>query len=256
MTVSPPTEPQEPFGAPTADQAPFGPLAMSAGLSRLVSVILLGIAVFTVTLAVPRFISGLATAPHSDNIVLLGTADPPSVDAQARALAGYNRALAWHAAPEIHGAIGALMWSAGARAASAGDDVAAREAFERSVFEHRAALAGSPLDSYAWTRLLQGDIALGIDGADVVRHARLAIASAPWEPSLITARLGLVFAVWNALDQDMRRSLEPQIFHAARLYPASLARKARLHRVQDQILRTLESDPDLLRRFSQAYSGG
>ncbi len=251
MTSPASTDPQAPSG-----MAMSGLVVMGVRQSRLLSIVLLGIAAFTMALALPRFAAGLVAAPHVDTLADLGQAAAPSANAQARALAAYNRALDWQDAPENHAALGAFVLATGMRAMLAGDAIAAREAFTRSVAEHRAALVASPLNPYVWTRLLQGDLALGRDAAEVARHLRLAIASAPWEPRLITARLGLAFAAWEDLDEDSRRALRPQILHAARLYPASLARQARLHRAQEQVLQALESEPDLLRRFSLAYSRG
>jgi len=249
VTLSAPTELPQPSGARSPAL-----IVMGAGQSRLLSALLLGIAVAAVALAGPRFAAGFVAAPHVDMLADLGQATPPSVSVQARAKAAHGRALAWHAAPENHAALGALALAAGAHAAQAGDIEEARAALARSVVEHRAALAMSPLEPYVWARLLQGELGLGADPADVRAHLRLALASAPWEPGVVTARLGLAFASWSDLDDDTRRLFEPQIIHAARLYPSSLARQARTHRAQEQVLQALESAPDLLRRFSLAYS--
>ncbi|MFN4281752.1 MAG: hypothetical protein ACK4NA_03835 [Alphaproteobacteria bacterium] len=224
---------------------------MSAGPSRLVSFVLLGVAVCGLWLAVPRLGNGLAVAPHTDTLGALGQPSPPSAEAQRRAAAAYERAVAWHDSPEIRAARGAVILAAAARAVDPG---AARGDLERSVREHRLALAGSPASPYVWTRLLQGEIALNADPAIIARHLRLALASAPWEPGLITARLGLAFAVWSDLAPADRDAFAPQIRHAARLYPASLARQARARRAQEHVIQALETDPDLLRRFSLAYS--
>ena len=83
---------------------------------------------------------------------------------------------------------------------------------------------------------------------------RMAIDTAPWEPALMTARLGLAFVLWENFDAETRERLNLQIRHAARLYPTSLARQARSYRAQDHVLQALDNDPDLLRRFSLAYS--
>lgn len=224
---------------------------MAAGPSRLLSVILLAFAACTLWLAVPRVGNGLAVAPHGDTLAGLGLTSPPSVEAQRRAAASYERAAAWHDSPDACAALGALSLAAAARTV---DPAAVRDELTRSVSEHRCALAASPVSPYVWTRLLQGEIALAVDRAVIARHLRLALASAPWEPGLVAARLGLAFAVWNDLAPADRDAFAPQIRHAARLYPASLARQARARRAQEHVIAALESEPDLLRRFSLAYS--
>lgn len=232
-------------------QQPDSQPGAAAGPSRLLSLVLLAVASCGLWLAVPRLGSGVAIAPHADTLAALGQPSPPSAEAQRRAATAYERALAWHDSAEARAALGALHLAAAARA---GEAEGARAELARSVSEHRRALVAAPASPYVWTRLLQGEIALEADPAAIARHLRLSLASAPWEPGLITARLGLAFAVWGDLAPSDREEFVPQIRHAARLYPASLARQTRARRAQEHVIQALEKDPDLLRRFSLAYS--
>jgi|LNFM01.1.fsa_nt_gb hypothetical protein len=235
-----------------ASQTP--PVAVGRGEAWLLSCMLLGFAAAILCLAVPRFMVGVYVAPHDATLTALDKTPAPNVAAQGRAMEAHRRALAWHDNSQSHAALGALHLAASARAALAGDPAAAREALARSASEHRAALALAPLQPYVWTRLVQDELADGGPSREAAQHMRMAIDTAPWEPALMTARLGLAFVLWENFDVETRERLNVQIRHAARLYPTALARQARSYRAQDHVLQALDNDPDLLRRFSLAYS--
>lgn len=236
--------------------APDASRAAVVGLrqGRLIALTLLGVAVAVLWLAVPRLVAGVISAPHGPTVARLDKSPAPAAGTQQRAVAAYERALAWRDGASFHAGLGALAYARSLAAYAADDASAAREFMLRGVAQHRAALALSPLQPFVWTRLVQGDLGSGAPIADTVRHLRMAIATAPWEPALVTPRLGLAFMLWDGLDDVTRRRLDGQIRHAARLYPTALARQSRQHRAQNQILQALADQPDLLRRFSLAYS--
>jgi hypothetical protein len=238
--------------SPAASSTPI--VAVSAGQARVTSCVLLCVAAAMLYLAVPRLTAGVAVAPHGTTLAALDKTPSPNAAAQDRAAQAHRRALAWRDDPQSHAALGALALAAAARAAAAGDPALAREALARSAAEHRAALAMAPLQPYVWTRLVQDELAAAGASAEAAGHMRMAIDTAPWEPALMTARLGLAFVLWEHFDDAMRDRLGGQIRHAARLYSTSLARQARAYRAQDHVLQALDDDPDLLRRFSLAYS--
>jgi hypothetical protein len=133
-------------------------------------------------------------------------------------------------------------------------DAAVRAQADRSTSETLAALRLSPLQPYIWARLVQADLAGGAANADVTRYLGMSLHTAPWDPALVTTRLGLAFAVWDDLDPKTRDEFVFQIRHAARFYPTALARQVRQRHAQEPVVEALEADPDLLRRFSLAYS--
>jgi hypothetical protein len=208
---------------------------------------MLVIAGFVLCLAAPRFAASVATG-------LTNAATPAVAAARERAAAAYGRALSWLDSPQNHAALGTLALAKARRLASAGDAEAASGQLDRSAAESRAALALSPLQPYVWARLAQVDLAVGAASANVARDVAMSMRTAPWDPSLVTVRLGLTFAVWDELDEKAQKEFEEQIRHAARLYPTALASQARQHRAQSRVLQALEDKPDLLRRFSAAYS--
>lgn len=232
---------------------PVSALAASAGelrRARILSLILLALAGAMLWLAVPRFAAGVAVAPFGDILGALDTAAPAAVD---RAEHGYRRALEWQRSPQTQADLGALSLAAARRETLTGNGEAVNRLLAESATLHRAALAQSPLQPYAWTRLAQTEIALDAPEQGVAA-LRMALDSAPWDPGLVTARLGLAFMLWGDLDNELRGRLSGQIRHAARLYPLALARIASQRRAQDRVLVAIEDDTELLRRFSLAYS--
>lgn len=225
--------------------------AQESGRSRLISLLLLGVAGCALWLAVPRFAAGLAIAPHGDTLSALDVASTATAE---RAERGYRRAHVWQDSPQIDTNFGALALAASRREALAGNAEAANQRLAQSAELHRAGLALSPLQPYAWTRLAQTDIARDAPRGEAVAALRMALDSGPWEPALVIPRIALAFAVWNDLDADLRARMVGQIRHAAQIYPLALARLASQRRAQDKVLGAIEDDTDLLRRFSQAYS--
>jgi hypothetical protein len=222
---------------------------------RLAAACMFLIAIFILWLATPRFAASVAIAAHGDTLAGLSAEPSPAIAAaRERALKAYQRARGWHQNPQIAAGLGALRLASARRMAGAGDYDGARALIVQSAADDRAALAAAPLQPYVWTRLVQADLAGASDAPEAVRHLRMAVAAAPWEPDLITARIGLAFAFWGALDEATKLGLESQIRYAAKVYPMALARQSRRYRTQNDVLQILEDDADLLRRFSLAYA--
>ncbi len=235
--------PAQPISAPAAS-------AGELRRARLLSLLLIALAGGALWLAVPRFAAGVASAPFGDVLAALDTA---GVAATERAERGYRRALRWQRHPQIEADLGALSLGEARRETLADHGEAARVLLAESAALHRASLAQSPLQPYAWTRLAQTEIALEAP-QQAVAALRMALDSGPMEPALVVARLSLSFVLWNDLDDGLRTRMAGQIRHAAKLYPMALARIAVQRRAQDKVLGAIEDDTDLLRRFSQAYS--
>lgn len=222
--------------------------------ARVSSMLALIVAGFMLMVAVPRFFSAAASAPHSATVAHLGQPELVSDAALTRARTAYSRALLWHESPQLRADLGALNLALAQRRFAAGEAVAAREVLNASIADHRASLATKPLQAYVWSRLAQAQLRDDESSSAVPQALAMAIETAPWEPALVTARIGLALRYRGEMPPDLRSTLEQQIRHAARFYPTALARQARQHRAQDQILHALDSDADLLRRFSLAYS--
>ncbi|HEY4135441.1 MAG TPA: hypothetical protein VGO34_09510 [Alphaproteobacteria bacterium] len=223
---------------------------------RLVSAALLLVSLFVLWLAAPRFAAGVATAPHGDTVA---NADRPGSGAPgdgalARAIAGHRKALSWRSDPGTTGGLGKLYLIEAQRSFAAGDAETGRGLLRESVLYGRASLAAAPLQPYVWTRLVQAEVGDGAPADEAARHLSMAMETAPWEPALAVAQLGLAFMLWDQFDPATQASFGQHVRYAARFYPGALARQTRQHRAQDQVLRALEDDPDLLRRFSLAYS--
>lgn len=232
---------------------PISAPAVSAGevrRARVISLALLALAGCALWLAVPRFVVGVATAPFGD---ILSSLDSAGAAVTERAERGYRRAMNWQHGPEVDASLGALTLAAARREALAGDGEAARQQLTESAELHRASLAQSPLQPYVWTRLAQAEIALDTP-QQAVAALRMALDTGAMEPGLVVARLSLAFVLWNDLDEALRARMAGQIRHAAKLYPMALARSAIQRRAQDKVLEAIETDTDLLRRFSLAYS--
>lgn len=218
--------------------------------ARLMSLLLLALGGCALWLAVPRFAAGVASAPFGD---IMATLDTAGIAATERAERGYRRALMWQHNPQAEADLGALSLGAARRETQADHGEAARALLADSAELHRASLAQSPLQPYAWTRLAQAEIALD-EPQQAVAALRMALDTGAMEPGLVVARLSLAFVLWNDLDEELRARMSGQIRRAAKLYPLALARVAIQRRAQDKVLGAIEADTDLLRRFSQAYS--
>lgn len=231
--------------------------ADDGGVSRPLRLVTLGclvLAAATLWLAMPRFFAAIAAAPHHATVVALGAEPAPSDAAVARALAGKLLALDWHSAPRHHADAGALLLHRARIAATRGDGDAARAALVASIDRHRAALRMAPVQPYAWTRLVQAEVALGLAPQIVAAHLRLAILAAPREPALVVPRLGPALTLWPALDATTRALAAEQIRRAARWFPSALARQARRTYALETVLSVLADDADLTRRFAEAYA--
>jgi hypothetical protein len=222
--------------------------------ARAASALALVVAGLMLVLAVPRFFGALAAAPHGAIAALLDKPELVSDAALARARAAYSRALLSHDAPQHQADLGALDLALAQRRFAAGEENAARQALAASIADQRLSLAAEPLQAYVWTRLAQAELRDATDLPAAARALAMAIETAPWEPALVMARIGLSLRYGDEFAPDLRSALDLQIRHAARFYPTALAHQARQYRAQDQVLRALETDADLLRRFSLAYS--
>jgi hypothetical protein len=205
-------------------------------------------------LAVPRLFATVISAPHGSLIEELDKPGASTNSARERAAIAYSRALEWHQDARESAGLGALYLAAAQGALAKGDRKLADENLDASIAYHKAALSQSPLQPYVWTRLVQAEIGRDADFALAAGHLRMAVATAPWEPPLVVARLGLAFVLWDQFDASTRDRLAEQIRYAARFFPTALARQARLHRAQEIVLQIVDRDADLLRRFSLAYS--
>lgn len=75
------------------------------------------------------------------------------------------------------------------------------------------ALKLSPADGFRWYHLALIDQALGAQANDVLHSVRASIAVAPYQPSILTGRIMLIFENWDITDEELRQLALEQASH-------------------------------------------
>lgn len=126
---------------------------------------------------------------------------------------------------------------------------------ERAVFLkdaeywQRRALGITPADTYGWFRL--AFLFLSQDGPSSRSAAAFAqsMASAPYEPRLLSARIQMAIKLGSFLDPDLQRRVPFMIRDAMRMDEEALARTAKAGGFAAVVERALADSPDDLERF-------
>jgi hypothetical protein len=130
-------------------------------------------------------------------------------------------------------------------------DPARAPEFARAVLAHRRALALSPAQAYAWTRLAYLELVAG--GHDAGVFLVLAVAAAPYDDHLVFDRLDLAISLWLDLDGGQRALVTGQIRFAAEVHAGKLARLAQRRRAVALVRAALAPGTSLRDKFEAAY---
>lgn len=205
-----------------------------------------------VALAVPRTIAAVVQLPARP--VIAEVRDGADLDDRLLELAVDSQSAALDIVADGAGYadLGLLRFVLARRAGLA--DEAGRARLAESVRDHRRALALSPSQGFAWTRLAHGEL---------LRHGlsdrlgpllALAVATAPYNPNLAAPRLDLCLVAWRRLDAPTRARVDAQIRFVAALRPAALAAIAARRHAVPVVRAALAGDPGLATRFEAAWA--
>ena len=112
----------------------------------------------------------------------------------------------------------------------------------------RRAVALSPGQAYAWTRLAHAEILLFGPSPRMAPLLNRAIAQAPYNPGLVFVRLELSFLAWRHLDPATRERVAEQVRFAAGFRPKRLAVLARERYAMTAVREALADTPELRRQ--------
>lgn len=213
------------------------------GAAAPLTAIALGLALLA--LALPRFVAGLAVAPHESLLRDLGLGRAVEGWDLAAAAEDHAAALAWHEAAETRADLASLQYALARQLGFAGP--LARPRLEQALANDEAAVAGNPALPYAWLRIAL--VRRQLEGPSPAALAALvaSIERAPWLPPLAAPRASLGLEVWTRLDAAGRALVAGQVLLAAEVAPARLAAaagSATLWRIVQDIL---VARPELLR---------
>jgi len=130
-----------------------------------------------------------------------------------------------------------------------------KKALEEAIQWQRRSLGRAPANAFGWVRL--GHLIIWTQGNPSEAAAALArsIDSAPYEPSLSLARLGMAVALLDKLDADVRRSLPFMVSGAWEYDSDELVKAAAENRTLAQVVeKAFENDPETLTAFREKLS--
>lgn len=130
-----------------------------------------------------------------------------------------------------------------------------RKAEQRSIYlkdaeywQHRS-LSISPVDAYGWLRLAYTYQAMDGVSARMAEALKQSIASAPYEPRLLAARVRLALRLQPFLDPDINRRLPAMIREAFLSDEEALVRAAAQDKFTGAVESALADDAQALERF-------
>ncbi len=181
----------------------------------------LAVGVALVALAAPRFFAAVAELPARP--VLSELRAGATLDQRYLDIAAASRAarLDWVDDGRGWADLGLLHFTEARRLGLDSPDGRARLA--ESLTAHRRALALSPVQAYAWSRLAHIELLRGGPSPRLAPLLERAIATAPFDPALAFLRLELCFLAWRQLDPPLQALIGEQVRFAAGVSPKRLA---------------------------------
>ena len=199
-----------------------------------------------VGLATPHLIAGFADLPARPILAELRNGVALN-DRYLEIAAGSKIAsLGWAAEGRGWASLGLLRFTEARRAGLASDE--GRAKLEQSIAADRRAVALSPGQAYAWTRLAHAELLRYGPTPRVAPLLRRAIAQAPYDPALVFGRLELSFLAWRHLDPALRDMVAEQVRFAAGIAPKRLAVLSRERYAMTAVRDALADTPELRRR--------
>lgn len=112
-----------------------------------------------------------------------------------------------------------------------------------ALAEQKTALSIAPADTYGWARY--AFLAVLNEGlsADAIAALKLEIETAPYEPALMMARLGLALSLYDKMDPAMRKQTDDQLRVTWKHYPSEVEALARDTRKSQLLEQALRNDP-------------
>ena len=204
-----------------------------------------------IALSAPRLVAAVLDLPARPIIATVRAGDEVSPYLHAIATEARRSSLEWISDGPGWADLGYLHLIDAERSA----DPARTPWFDRSVLAHRRALALSPGQAYAWTRMAYLELARGGPNDDAADFLELGIRTAPNDRRLAFDRLELAFLLWRDLDGGQREMVMDQIRLTAGVSPGKLARLARSRRAAALVRAALAPGSELRDRFEAIYRG-
>lgn len=211
------------------------------------------VALFVITLALPRLIASVTEGPFEDTMRSISGPNPPPETVIHRVMEVKERSAAAHPTSKTLGDIGFLHLREAIRISAA--SIAGGQELDASIAAHRSSLTLSPYNAYVWTRLGQDILAKNSEEASSLGAIlEMAVAAAPYDSRLVIARVDIGIAAWEKLSDDQKVLINNQIHIAARQSPTALANLARQRLSLMLVVDVLSDDSVLIKRFLYAYA--
>ena len=147
-----------------------------------------------------------------------------------------------------------IMQAALAERDTAGPDLY-RQRLAQAETVLMSALRERPADSYSWARLALVKLELRRPLPDILKAWRLSVATAPFEPNLLTWRLGIGIALYGQMEAADRAIILQQTLNAWEASQWRTARLLALYKRPDLLRPQLQSRPEKERvAFENGYA--